>query len=602
MSKLAKTMTTRMRVGLLTTCLVLVPSTTAFAQDAEIVAPRTLGGDDDYIFRGDIQRAMPDSAIPEAEGDDTQLLDRMRGMVFVTSAAEIVADGVTNVTGVAAHTGDVLATSEFQMVANRYLGQPVSLRSLKQLNRDVVAFYADHGYPVVDVVTPEQDISSGVVQFIVYRGRLGQVRVEGNEHFSSEHIAGLFRLEPGAELRSDEVADELRWVNNNPFRRVDLVYTPGAEAGETDIVLRTQDRRPFRVYGGYEDTGNDQTGYHRAMVGFNWGNAFGLDHQFNYQYTRGEDADLFSAHSASYVAPLPWRHTLSVFGSVADTMARPGSLPGGAATLDLIGESHQVSLRYGIPLPQLVDGGGQEISFGYDFKRTNNNLEFGGLAVLDTTADTNQFVLGYSLSLPDGHGRTTINSRIAYSPGGWVRNDNDTAYQEFNDYAEAEYTYWRLSVGRVQRLPRDLSLIINATAQVSSTNLMGSEQLAGGGYNSVRGFDYRIANGDEGLLLNAELRSPSIRVVGRDGSAHGNLQFLLFGDYGRLAATEVDPGDTRVVTLSSIGTGVRYSFDPHFSVRLDWGYQLNAPDLPDGVLGFGRGRDHRIHLGMVLGF
>lgn len=604
MIKIAETMMTRVRVGVLTACIALVPSTTAFAQDPDIVAPRGPAGTDGYIIRGEIQRSSPVETIPETAGDDTQLLAQLNGLVFVTSAAEILPEGVHGVSGVQAMTGDVLATSAFQSIASRYLGQPVSLRSLKQLNRDIVAFYASHGYPVVDVVTPEQDISSGVVQMIVFKGRLGDIRVEGNEHFSSEHIAGLFRLESGQELRTEEVEEELRWLNNNPFRRVDLVYTRGDEPGETDIVLQTEDRIPFRVYGGYEDTGNEQTGYGRILAGFNWGNAFGADHHLNYQYTGNENSTYFSAHSASYAALLPWRHNLSMFGSVVRTQARPGTLPGGG-NLDLVGRSHQVSLRYGIPLPRLVVGGGHELSIGYDFKRTNNNLEFGGLSVLDTTADVSQFMIGYNLSRPDEYGRTTLSTRIVYSPGDMVSNDNDTAYQDFNQFAEAEYGYWRMEVSRIQRLPRDFSLIVTATAQAATGNLLGSEQLGAGGYNSVRGFDHRAFNGDEGVLFNVELRSMPIPITGRDGSSRGTLQFLIFGDYGHVSYTEVAPGDADDWTLASVGAGLRYSIDPRFSLRLDWGYQIDTPPLPTPptlVTGYGRGGEHRLHLGIMLGF
>lgn len=582
-------------------------SLTVPAQDTERVAPR-MPGESDIVTGASPDRpgpVRPTREVTEEAGDRQQLLEALQGVVFVSSMAEVDEDGVEGIEGVEAHTDDILASPAFDEVIAPYLGEPVSLLSLKELNRDVVAFYANNDYPVVDVVIPEQDITGGVVQLVVVKGRLGQVRAEGNEYFSDELLSSKIRTDDGEVLREKAILSNLRWMNRNPFRHTDLVYTRGQQQGETDLILRTQDRFPLRVYGGYEDSGNRQTGDNRWLLGFNWGNVFGLDHQLNYQFTFNDNTNLFRAHSASYIIPLPWQHEISIFGSHVDTKVKPGTLPGaiGTAGLDLTGESSQVSARYTIPLPEFDSfrNFSHEVSLGYDYKTTNNNLEFGGIEVLDNDADISQFVISYSASRPDQWGRTTFTSDFIHSPGGMMSDNKDENFQAFDDFAKADYSYARFELQRVQQLPYDFSLFGRGTAQMASANLLGSEQLGGGGYRTVRGYEERIINGDEGFIINMELRTPSISLLKHAGheTYKDELQFLFFWDYADLSSKRTGPEEKSSYSISSVGPGMRYSIPPYFSLRLDYGWQLKDPDIQSGL---DRDRSSRVHLGVILSY
>ncbi|MBI4622430.1 MAG: hypothetical protein HY736_04295 [Verrucomicrobia bacterium] len=77
------------------------------------------------------------------------------------------------------------------------------------------------------------------------------------------------------------------------------------------------------------------------LAGANWGNAFGRDEQLNYQLSASPDFKKLVAHSGSYLVPLPtWRHTLTVFGSYAES--RP-ALAGGMFVLT--GHTWQLGAR-----------------------------------------------------------------------------------------------------------------------------------------------------------------------------------------------------------------------------------------------------------------
>jgi hemolysin activation/secretion protein len=136
------------------------------------------------------------------------------------------------------------------------------------------------------------------------------------------------------------------------------------------------------------------------------------------------------------------------------------------------------------------------------------------------------------------------------------------------------------------------------TGQVSSSNLLVSEQLGAGGYATVRGYDERVANAEQGLMSRVELRTPalSLREMFNIAMPSDQLQFLGFWDYASLYRHDTPAGLPASYTLSSAGVGLRYSIATNLSVRFDYGWQLQD----DASVG-GEG-DSRGHVGVVLSY
>lgn len=535
------------------------------------------------------------STAPEAAKDDTQLLGSLKGLVFVDSPKAVKERGL-KARGLVTNGIDLLEQPDFRQLAEPYLGQPLTLGRLNQLVREVVLYYREHDHPVVNVVVPEQDITSGAVQLVVVEGRVDTVKASGNRWFSSRTIEGQVRLHEGDRISSKRLLEDIDWLNQNPFRSVDVVFAPGSHPGETDLTLRVQDRFPLRVFTGYENTGNDLTGDDRWFAGFNWGNAFGLDHQLNYQFTASSDFEGLLAHSVSYLAPLPWRHKLQLFGVISESHAESGPF-------SIDGSGRQASLRYVIPLPTLSKGTdfvfSQELSLGFDWKRSKNFLEFDVVTASDTTTDVGQFNLGYHATLRDPWGGWSLQGELYFSPGGWFPNQDKASYEAVRAGADDEYVYSRIRLSRVTRLPANFTLSNEFTLQFADGNLLPTEQLSVGGYDSVRGYDERvISDSDGGFLMRHELRTPPIKLLGRlssDSRIQDQLQFLAFWDYAVSIAHSPLPGEDRRTVLSSVGAGLRYTLSENVSVRADYGFQLADLDTGDNHHG-------RWHVGVTVSF
>jgi hemolysin activation/secretion protein len=130
-------------------------------------------------------------------------------------------------------------------------------------------------------------------------------------------------------------------------------------------------------------------------------------------------------------------------------------------------------------------------------------------------------------------------------------------------------------------LPEDFSLILRATLQFSDANLAPSEQLGFGGYDSIRGYDERDVNADEGYIFSTEVRTPPVSIGELFGhpEVHDQLQFVGFWDYGAAHNHELLPGEADEIPLSSVGGGVRYAIGTYVSVRFDYGFQLLSTGL-----------------------
>lgn len=561
-----------------------VSATRSSAQDLERFAPQMPKAE----HEGEV---IESPTTPEEEADKSiELLPSLKGLVFVPRPSDVRESGRPGVKGVIVENVPLMDEETWSTrLADRF-GAPLSMGGLHEIMREIINDYRDKGRPVVDVVVMEQDITSGVIQLAVVEAKVGQIQAEGAKWFKPDRLTSQVRLEHGGPIDSTILMADLAWLNKNPFRSIDLMYSPGEGEEETDVILRVEDRFPMRVYVGGENSGNILTGRDRWYAGINYGNLWDLDHQINYQWTFNDNIDQLSAHALSYIAPLPWRHTLSFQAAYVESEA---ALP---APFNLKGETAQLSGRYTIPLPGKANLS-HEVEFGYDFKYSTSNLEFGVLTALAIATDVHQFVGGYRARLRDKGGVTGVSAFAFLSPGDVGGGNRDTAFNLARAGAKSSYTYGRFDLDRLQKLPRGFTFALRASGQVSNRNLLPSEQMGMGGYTSIRGYEEYELNVDQGYLLSTELRTPTIPVpifASDNAGKASEAQFLVFLDHGGGRNVNLLPGEPNSLSMTSIGPGLRWSVGDSFSLRFDYGFQLE-----DSGAGLNAGNS-RGHLGVQL--
>ncbi len=535
-------------------------------------------------------------APPCSEEDMKVVIPCLKGLLLHCSSKSVRVNDLDYIEGVQVEDVDIPGScNALYKYLGDYWARPVTKCDIIDIKRKVILFYREHNRPVVHIQVPPQAVKSGVLQLVVYESRLGCVRALCNQYFNSEKLEGYIRTCPGDRIRADRLVNDLNWINRNPFRTTDLVFTPSTVEGYTDIELVTQDRYPWRIYTGVDNTGIAQSGHNRWFAGFNWGNVFGWDHIFTYQFTSGTHYNEFWAHSGNYTAPLPWRHTLDLYGGYSEVRADLQGVPGVLTH----GSSGQVSFRYEIPLPPGLSIL-EEFTWGFDWKNTNTNLLNNDIIFFGKTVNITQLMVGINAGLETARTKNSGTIEVFWSPGQWFPNQENSHYNDLRAGAKNAYVYGRASVASIFRLPSNFTFEPSIRWQLSSANLLASEQFGLGGYNTVRGYEEREVNGDNAIIVNVELRTAPVSALGWWERCARNfkdeLRFLVFLDYGYGKNHKLYFNEREFQYLMGAGPGVRYVIQRYLTVRCDYGFKLRQIDFgPNPNRGM-------LHFGVVLSY
>jgi hemolysin activation/secretion protein len=553
-----------------------LPPIAAWGQAYERVAPKTLPVTPPPPPATDTPQTSP---LPT---DDQVVLQALKGLVFVPGPEAVVKGGLPNAAGVSAPDVPLLNDPEFVAQMTPYIGGKLTMGDIVKIVQQVNAWYKDHDKPFVSVTVPPQNITAGSVQIVVMLYHVGAVKAEGNNYFSSDMLVQESGLEPGQELTLDGIQVGLDRLNGNPFRSVNTVFQPGKEPGSTDVVLKTEDQLPLRLYSSFDNAGTANLGRAEWGAGFNYGNLFGLDQQLSYQFTRSFSAR-FNAHSLSWTAPLPWGDRVVIFGSYEQERPAAGDV------LDENGDSGQAGVRYVHPLPPFSVTQGvdvtHDIQVGFDYKTTNNDLEFGGVSVFKSAVEVDQFPVVYEATESDKYGQTKVSNQLVFSPGGLTKGNNDTAFHASDPHSGARYVYDRLGFIRTTGLPGQFSGITRVVAQVSDSNLQPSEEQGLGGMGTVRGYYTDTAIASKAILVSQEFRTPPVslaKLLKQDLPFDDQFQVGVFDDWGHVCQVKDVPDAVNSATLASVGIAAHVTLGRYADLRVDTGWQLRtAPGASD---------------------
>lgn len=501
-----------------------------------------------------------------AADDSPIILERLEGLVILGS--EVGRPAVRH-DAVLLERLSVDALDALAVELSEWIGRPLTAAGLDRLTEVILRHYDDHDRPMNEVWVPPQTGAGGILQVEVIEGRIGVIGVERMERFNNDLVRQGVHLQPGELLRSSALQADLDWLSRNPFRSAELFAAPG-EGVSADFLLRIHERRPWRAYAGYDNTGSESVGRNRWFSGFNWGNGFGLDQVIGYQFTMGDSPDTFQAHALSWEIPIhPWQHFIRLSGTWAETSAEDFQV-GLPITAD--GTGWQVSALYGVPLPRLGDWR-QEIRGGVEFRRTDNFVIFGQVSTPQSEVDIVQFRGEWRGTGPLWGGRAELQADLIVSPGDLTARNGREEFEAFRQGADPEYAYARLEATWARPLVDDWSCRLHATTQLASGALLPTEQLGLGGYHTVRGYAERVFLADSGYAMSAEVRTPAWGPPADSWAGKLRLQGVAFLDHGHGWREGEDDE-----SLTGVGLGARAAFGSYGSARFDLGWGLESGD------------------------
>ncbi|MBN2479362.1 MAG: ShlB/FhaC/HecB family hemolysin secretion/activation protein, partial [Parachlamydiales bacterium] len=508
------------------------------------------------------------------EKNEKVILEKTKGLLLIGDILDFSKIDTSNIKGL--QIQNLLLPSKFETLKTNlefiFLNQPLTESKITQIKQSIIKFYNDNDRPVVTIFTPQQSLKNDVLILVVYESKLNDISFEKQQYFKDYRLQKYVTLKKGDVINTKDLAEDLYMMNRNPFRNTSVMLKPGDQTGTTDLVFLTDDKLPIRITAGADNTGLDSTGNGRLYTGFTWGNVFNTDQIFSYQFIISTKFQRFHAHTFSYLIPLFWKHIVNVYGGWSEIRAIT-NLQNSSSK----GKSKQVSFRYTIPVTYRYPIN-HDFTFGFDYKKTDNNLLLSGVPFAGNSALITQLMTKYQLVSETKLNKTSFEIELFYSPGHLFNNQKDIDYQSLRPKAKSRYFYARAGLFPIFQLPHRFQVITNIRAQLSSENLLSSEQLGLGGYNTVRGYDERIVNKDNVILASIEARTPSLHPI-KSLKIRKNIQdsllFLGFVDFGAGKNHKNVYNIEKSQYLISIGPGLRYSIETNLNFRLDWGYQLH---------------------------
>jgi len=439
--------------------------------------------------------------------------------------------------------------------------------------------YQDKGYKTTQVVVPVQTGQGGIVRLQAVEGRVGALRVTGAQYFLPSRIKEQARsLAEGKVLNFNDVTREVVALNQLADRKVEPKLTPTGEPGVFDIDLQVKDKLP--VHGRFElnNRRTVNTTPLRANASLSYGNLWQRGHSVGLSMQISpEDISEVNVLSGFYI----WRFTDPDWLSVLVSGTKQDSDVSTLGSAAVLGKGEIIGLRALATLPG-TDNFFHSLSLGFDYKHFNQTLRSG------STSDVTP-VSYYPLTASwDGSyfrrkektygdrkvneivGTTEMNAGLTMNLRGLGSSISSLDRNRFG--SNGNFFYFRGDLAHTEKLRRDWELYLKGQGQASDQPLLNSEQAAGGGIGTARGYLEAEAVGDNSLFGTVELRTPSLLATkkkrdepeGPDNRTGNEWRFYGFFDAGTITLHEALAEQISSYKLASIGIGTEVQLNNHF--------------------------------------
>ncbi len=144
----------------------------------------------------------------------------------------------------------ILPAEMLERVIYPFLGPDRTSDDVEAARKALQDAYSAQGYESVSGryprLQPAQTFAEGVVQLKVTEAAVGNVKVTGSKHHSSELVREqLASIEAGKPLNLKTLQADLADANRYPDRQVSPSFLPGKEPGTIDVDLKVKDSLPF---------------------------------------------------------------------------------------------------------------------------------------------------------------------------------------------------------------------------------------------------------------------------------------------------------------------------------------------------------------------
>lgn len=447
-----------------------------------------------------------------------------------------------------------------------YLGPERTAEDVDQARAALEKAYQAKGFQTVSVQIPPQQVKGGVVILQVIEGKVGRLRVKGARYFSPDQIKKAApSLAEGTVPDFNKVSQDIVALNQLPDRRVTPTLRAGVEPNTVDIDLNVKDTLPLHGNLELNNRYSPNTTQLRLNGAVSYSNLWQLGHSAGFSFQVApeniKDAEVFSGYYLFRFPHLDWL-SLILQGTKQDSNV---STLGGAA---VAGRNEVVGARAIITLPPGKNFF-HSISLGIDWKHYNQGLNL-PTGEIQTPLTYYPLSATYSATWLGKGYETDLNAGVTFNLRGMGSTETEFDNNRFK--ATGSFIYFRGDLSETIDLPRGFQLFAKVQGQVSDQPLVNSEQFAGGGLATVRGYLEAEELGDDAIFGSLELRTPSL--LSWMGGKGNEWRFYMFAEAGELTLQDTLPEQVSRFDMASYGFGSRVRLRDHFNGSLDAGIPL----------------------------
>ncbi|MBN2058793.1 MAG: ShlB/FhaC/HecB family hemolysin secretion/activation protein [Deltaproteobacteria bacterium] len=462
---------------------------------------------------------------------------------------------------IAKHGDTLIPSAALHDITDEFRDRELTLEEMNEVADRVTLAYQEEGYILARAYIPEQEIEEGILKIAIVEGEVGEIRVTGNKYYDERVIKRNFeqQLKHGV-IRESLIEEGILLAKELPASETRIVLEKGEKPGTANLALQTEDRFALEWKFDANNFGSEYIGRERYGTSVEitdpwWGSTL------SFRGVAGNHRDMSTLGSLELDMPMPEVSTSLNFRYINGLYAIGQNL----VDLGLEGET-RIS-GFGIRQP-IWRTRNKNLTFSLSRERKKTvNLLMDDVSSVDEVKSY-QATLDYD-SLDRFLGKNLFS--ISYHRGNIKQ---DPIIDLSRAGVSNRFNRTTVNLARIQKIYGNTNIMLRASGQKTHDVLLPIEQLAIGGYGTVRGHETSIFLGDSGYTLSAEIMTapPFIADKVIFGQRVAQMaQLAAFYDYGEVYNTEHQPGEFYKKRLSGYGAGFRLFYKDLLTLKFDVG-------------------------------
>ena len=440
----------------------------------------------------------------------------------------------------------VISQSSLQGLVNEFVGKSLNFDELNAVLDKINRNYIDKGYFLARAYLPEQEIKDGIVIILIREGKFDSREpfkiFPDNLRLSEERIKKYINtaIENGV-YDQQALEKAILNINDNPKISSTILLEQGSDEGSTKVNLRVTEGNEYDILFSADNYGSKYTGQNRTLVTGYINDPLKYGDQIVIGKIRSLDGG-YDYNRLNYIFPVGVSGLRLDAGINSFTYKVSGDEIIDAAGYSGNGKSFSLTAQY--PLFRTK-------TFALYFNPSISKTYLVDDSIGDPISDKSiqNIVTGFKIENIDkilGGGFTQLQTNFTSGKLDLSKNqdslETDQSSAVGGPRTNGNFKRYNLQALRIQSVSDTTLLNVNFNGQISNKNLDSSQKLSLGGISGVRAYPTGEASGDEGYIVNIDLKYkvPNEQIPLANLIPKLNLTLSTFYDYGFIRKNRID--------------------------------------------------------------